>query len=269
MVRASPLSKILELYDHDERFAATSPDVRREELPNLVRQVDLLGHTGTVIYSRLSAQTADPAIEGEIAYFRSIGQDVEWKAYAHDEPADLIQRLVEHGCVRDETETIMVLELDQAPPELLAATPNVRRIGSPQELVQVESVRSRVWGDDDDDDHIARLAAELEQDPDYVSVYVADVDGAPAASGRICFPRSSAFASLWGGSTVPELRNRGLYTALLAARVQEARSRGWRYLTVDARSMSRPILEKRGFVALTHATACTWCVGSQTSTVRI
>ena len=75
------------------------------------------------------------------------------------------------------------------------------------------------------------------------------------------FPAHSAFASLWGGSTLPELRGRGLYTGLLAARLQEARARGARYLTVDAGPMSRPILERRGFRLLTHATACTWPPG--------
>jgi GNAT superfamily N-acetyltransferase len=87
---------------------------------------------------------------------------------------------------------------------------------------------------------------------------VAYVQNVAAACAWIRFPPGSPFASLWGGATLPELRNRGLYTALLAARVQEARARGWRYLTIDAGHMSRPIVEKRGFRLLTYATACNW-----------
>lgn len=98
----------------------------------------------------------------------------------------------------------------------------------------------------------------MQHAPDHLSVYVAYVNAIPAACGWIRFPQASAFASLWGGSTLPELRKRGLYTALLAARVQEAIRRGAPYLTVDAGHMSRPILEKRGFRLLTYATACTW-----------
>jgi len=94
-------------------------------------------------------------------------------------------------------------------------------------------------------------------DSEAIAVYIADFDGAPAACAWVRFPRASAFASLWGGSTVPELRHRGLYTDLVAARLLEARARGFRYLTCDARSTSRPILEKRGFRLLTFATACT------------
>ena len=109
-----------------------------------------------------------------------------------------------------------------------------------------------------DDWSVERLAFELEHAPDYLSVYVAYAGNVAAACAWIRFPPGSPFASLWGGATLPQLRNRGLYTALLAARVQEARVRGWRYVTIDAGHMSRPIVEKRGFRLLTYATACNW-----------
>ncbi|EQD40871.1 GCN5-related N-acetyltransferase, partial [mine drainage metagenome] len=58
-----------------------------------------------------------------------------------------------------------------------------------------------------------------------------------------------------GGATVPDYRGRGLYTALLAVRLQEAKRRGARFLTIDAGPMSRPIVEKYGFRLLTFAQA--------------
>ena len=66
------------------------------------------------------------------------------------------------------------------------------------------------------------------------------------------------FAGLWGGSTLAAYRGRGLYTALLAARVREARARGVPYLTIDAGAMSRPIVARHGFEVITYATACEW-----------
>ena len=42
-------------------------------------------------------------------------------------------------------------------------------------------------------------------------------------------------------------RRKGLYTAALALRVQEAVRRGYRYLTINASEMSRPIVSKYGF----------------------
>jgi GNAT superfamily N-acetyltransferase len=232
------VSDLLALYDQHERFAATYPDTRREELSQLVRHVDLVGNSGAVIFSRLSSETVDAAIIEQCAYFQSLGQEFEWKAFAHDQPPDLIQRLAAHGFDLDETEAVMVLDLNDPPAALLAPTAAVTRLN--------------------DDDMVARLAFEMEHAPDYLSVYVAYVQNVAAACAWIRFPPGSPFASLWGGATLPELRNRGLYTALLAARVQEARARGWRYLTIDAGHMSRPIVEKRGFRLLTYATACNW-----------
>jgi len=253
------VADLLALYDHDERFAATAPDLRREELPDLVRHVDLIGHTGTIIYSQLSTETADAAIKDQIAYFGSLGQDLEWKAYAHDTPADLIDRLISHGFSIDETETIMVVDLRYPPPIVQLATPSlvVKRLQRSDDLGDVASIRRRVDGEDRLD-LVNRLAHEMTHDPDCISIYVAYVDETPAACGWIRFPGARAFASLWGGSTMPELRRRGLYTALLTARLREANDRGVRYVTVDARSTSRPILEKHGFQVLTHATACIW-----------
>ncbi|HZZ34676.1 MAG TPA: GNAT family N-acetyltransferase, partial [Caulobacteraceae bacterium] len=73
---------------------------------------------------------------------------------------------------------------------------------------------------------------------------------APVAAGRLEMIPGSAFAGLYGGGTAPEQRGRGVYRALVAARAAEARARGYRYLTVDARETSRPILERLGFQRL-------------------
>ena len=100
------------------------------------------------------------------------------------------------------------------------------------------------------------LAYMLAHYPRVLSVYVAYVEGVPASTGWIIFPEGSVFGGLWGGSTLSQYRGRGLYTALLAIRAQEARGRGVRYLTVDASPMSRPILEKFGFQAIAFAYAC-------------
>jgi predicted acetyltransferase len=82
----------------------------------------------------------------------------------------------------------------------------------------------------------------------------------PACSAWIRFHPPTQFASLWGGSTLPAYRKHGLYTAVLAVRAQEARRRGYRFLTIDASPMSRPIVEKHGFQFLTYAHACNWHV---------
>jgi hypothetical protein len=89
------------------------------------------------------------------------------------------------------------------------------------------------------------------------------VGGRPACVGWTFFYPNSQFAGLWGGSTVAEYRGLGLYTAVLATRIQEAIQRGYRFVVIDASPMSRPIVAKHSFRLLTYAYACEW-TGNQT-----
>jgi GNAT superfamily N-acetyltransferase len=257
MLSAAQLDDLLALYDHDERFAATYPYAAREEVGNVVRVLDLAANEGSVIYSRLDEVSVDAAIDDQVAYFGARGMEFEWKAYGHDRPADLIQRLAARGFEVDEPEAILVLDLHVSQPRLLGlATPNVKLVEHPDQLEAVASVRHQVYGARVSQS-TNRLRLEMEYDRGYLSVHVAFVDGAPVSCGWTRFPNDSAFASLWGGATVPSRRGQGFYTSVLAARVREAHERGARYLTVDARSTSRPILERHGFQRLATATACT------------
>lgn len=88
--------------------------------------------------------------------------------------------------------------------------------------------------------------------PEQLSVYIALADGEPASSAWIRFYPGRQFAELYGGATVARHRGQGLYTTRIKARAEEARRRGARFLRVDASAMSRPFLEKRGFVFLTN-----------------
>jgi GNAT superfamily N-acetyltransferase len=246
------VSDLLALYDHDERYSATYPDLRRDESSQVVRHVDLLNQAGMVLYSQLAPDTADIAIQQQIAFFQSIDQDFEWKVFAHDQPPDLVQRLAAHAFHIDDPEAVLVLDLSSVEP--MPTAHSVRRLLHPSELSAIASIKPGA----DAQHRVDRLVYEMTHAPESISIYVAYSDSTPAACAWVRFPKQSAFASLWGGTTVPHLRGRGLYTALLHARIHEAQRRHYRYLTVDAGPMSRPILEKHGFQLLTHATACTW-----------
>jgi GNAT superfamily N-acetyltransferase len=255
--------QILALYDKEQRREVEYFDVRRQVTPHVVRLVSLWEKEdtgGAVIYSRLNEANVEDVIHAEIAYFESIGHDFEWKVYDHDTPADLKERLLAHGFEAEEPEAIVALDLQEAPPVLLApVTADVRRITDPDGLGDVKNIEEQVWGEDFTN-LAQRLTRHLRDDPEHLSVYVGYVDGVPASAAWIVFHDRGQFASLWGGSTLAEHRGRGLYTALVAVRSQEALRRGVRFLTVDASPMSRPILEKYGFQLLTYAHACKWRV---------
>lgn len=253
-------AQLLSLYDRDERIEARYPHVRREETAFVVRHLHPDETEGFVIYSRLNERNADDIIEQEIDYFSRIGQSFEWKVYGHDTPPDLKARLLRRGFTLDEgdEEALMILNLEQASPVLFQPPAHdVRRLTRPEDVPLALAVQRMVWNEDYSD-LIARLATDLRDYPDMLSVYAVYVDGRPVSSAWMYVLPGSRFGSMWGGSTLPAYRGRGIYTALVAARVQEARRRGLRFLTIDAGPMSRPIVEKLGFRFITWTFPCKW-----------
>ncbi|NHZ71926.1 MAG: N-acetyltransferase [Aquificales bacterium] len=251
---------LLALYDQEQRYETAVPGFRRDVVGSVVRYVDErpLDDTNFVLYSQLTPANADTIIQEQIEYFRENGRSFEWKLYDHDTPPDLRKRLVAHGFTIGEEEAIMALDLTQAPTALRQpVSAEVRRLTDPAEVAHVVEIEEAVWGGDRSS-WGERLAGEMREVPDYLSIYVAYADGDPACAGWLNFSPNSQFASLWGGSTKAEYRNQGLYTAVLAARVQEASQRGYRFLTIDASPMSRPIVAKHGFQLLTLAYECVW-----------
>lgn len=250
------MQEVLTLFDRDQRRDIEYPDMEREVLPHLIRNLRPPPGVSFIQYCELDETTANAAIDAEIAYFGRLGQPFEWKTYAHDRPADMVDRLVARGFETDEQDAVMVLDVTAAPEALLAEpATDVRRLTDPAQLGDVVSVLEPVWGRDFGWIH-ERLKAHMGI-PDYLSIYVAYVEGTPASVGWTYF-NEGHFAGLWGGSTLEPYRGRGLYTAVLAARVREARARGVGYLTIDAGAMSRPIVARRGFEVITYATSCEW-----------
>lgn len=254
---------MLALFDREQRIEIVYPDARRERGSHVIRHMSETGDRHFILYSDLRGADVDAVIAEEQAYFGPLGE-VEWKVYEHDEPSDLRQRLAARGFEVEDEETVLVLDVQDrgrwaAAARALAGLPeevSVQRLQSVAQLAQVRSVEERVWQED-----FGWLEERLGADmavTDYLSVYVAAVDGQPACAGWIYFHPHSQFATLYGGSTMPEHRRRGLYTAVLAARLREAAKRGYGFVTTDASVMSRPILERSGLEALTRTWPCVW-----------
>jgi GNAT superfamily N-acetyltransferase len=240
---------ILALFDAQERQTAVPPLFIREEEDGVVRHVsrqpERMSH---VVYSRLTAVTADAAIQTQISRFRTLGRlYFTWDVYDHDTPPDLQARLAACGFVAEEPEMLLVLDLADLPPIYQkTGGADVRRLTDPAEVADVVGVETAVWGANFG--WLARqLTDYLTHHPHFISLYAAYVDGLPASAAWSYFPAGSQFVGLWGGATLAEQRGRGLYSALIAARAAEARQRGARFLWVNASDDSRLILEKRGF----------------------
>lgn len=253
------------LYDHDQRMNFEEPGVRREATAYTVRHINAHDPDSFLLYSNLTPENADQIINDEIAYFESIGHSFEWKSYSHDTPPDLLERLRRRGFEIEDPETILVLDM-QGLSGLLTqpVTHDIRRITDPSQVKALQEVGVAVFGHNLDS-LTEHLTWELTHYPDTVSLYAAYVNDVLVASARINYSLNSPFASLWGGGTLAAYRGRGIYSALVAARVQGAIQRGRRFLTIDASPMSRPIVEKLGFVAICTSTPCTWRIPSTKS----
>lgn len=238
---------ILKRLDFERHVAgekSTQGDVVRELLPD--------GSGCVIVYSRCAPEEIEEAIRNEIALAEARRYTLEWKFYGHDTPLDLKDRLLAADFVPEPVESLMALPVNE---QTLAAFDapvyDIKRIHDPKGLEDVAAI-SREVGRTNVEVEINRLALTLQSTPDQMSVYVAYIDGEPAACGRIEFKESSEFAYLFGGQTRTTHRNRGLYTALVAARLREAIERNRKYLLVDALPTSEPILGKRSFQFVTY-----------------
>jgi hypothetical protein len=251
---------ILALYDKEQRIDIEYPDLHKEVTGDVVRFTGPAERHSSnfVLYSRLTDENAKDVIGEQVAFYGRYGLPFEWKVYDHDTPSDLRARLLMQGFKARERDAIMVLDIHAASPILLQPVKaDVRRLGDPRQVKDLIALLETVWQTD-----FSGLGQSLQEDlwkrPSYSSIYLAYVDDQPACAAWIQFTENSQFASLWGGTTLPQFRERGLYTAVMATRVQEAIRRGYSFLTIDASRMSRPIAEKYGFQLLTYAHACMW-----------
>lgn len=190
-------------------------------------------------------ESAGALIEEQKAFFTRLDQPYEWLVYEHDRP-DLRPELEAHGFNPGDPEPLLALDLADTPDALIEPVQaTVRQITQARALSDVVSVLEGVYGGSFSWVY-QRLGSQLAI-PGYLSLYLAYVEDQPASVAWTYFYPNSHFAGLWGGSTLASQRGKGLYTALLATRVQEALQRGVRWLYLDASDMSLPIVQKYGF----------------------
>lgn len=254
-------AEILRLFDEAVRRRMTPPS------PAYVVETEdgttrLIGPTPAafdngVFHSVLTPATADAAIERAVARFAALGHAFEWKVFAYDEPCDLPGRLARRGFVAEETETVMAFDLSSADLPRVAPGMVIRRLFDPDALHDFRRLIEAVSGEDRAD-FTAAIAGEMRAQPQTVAIYVAYDGELPVSAARLIAAPGEAFASLWGGATLPSHRGRGIYRALVGERAREAKARGARYLTIDARETSRPIVARLGFVPVTTTTPFVW-----------
>ena len=210
--------------------------------------------TSCIIWSQLSAASADAVIAAQRDYFAARGTAVEWKYYDYDEPADLPERLVAAGFEPEDEELMLVAETAAISQEIILPD-GVRLVPVTDErgLAAMTAVHDLAF-DDPSPELAERLAEQLRKAPDSLAMVVAMAGDEPVSAARIEFVPGTDFAGMWGGGTVPAWRSKGIFRALVAYRAGLAAARGYRYLQVDALPTSRPILQRLGLAAIASTT---------------
>ncbi|WP_156415425.1 MULTISPECIES: GNAT family N-acetyltransferase [unclassified Terrabacter] len=181
-------------------------------------------------------------------FFAQRGQKVEWKTYDYDEPSDLGARLEAAGFVREDDEALILGEAGPLAAQDLALPEGVvvRAADGFEDFARMRTMSETVWGDD----HAwvtESLYPEWVARPDSMDVVVVEEsrEGPVLCAARGEYD-ASGFTGLWGGSTLPEWRGRGLYRATLLHRARLGLDRGKEYVRVDASPDSEPILRRLG-----------------------
>jgi GNAT superfamily N-acetyltransferase len=223
--------------------------VRRPGWSQLITPMFRQGGFNEVSLARLEPAGADDVIAATIAEYDALGIRFRWTVGPDSAPPDLGVRLAAQGLVGERV-VMMAAAID----EVLARL-------SVDPAIRIEPVTAG-----NVEDHVTVSAAGWSCDPGPLRFYqgvlqadaggrhhgcVAYVEGVAAGIGNhVRFERS---AYLIGGVVLPEFRGRGVYRALIAARLRHARDAGLAVVTTQARAAtSAPILARLGFVALTE-----------------
>jgi ribosomal protein S18 acetylase RimI-like enzyme len=256
--------RLLEAYDAQLREQAEMSSTKSyDRLGPLWRGKS--GNRGFVTYRLLGGLTGkalDDLIARTAEHYRADPQitSAEWKTRGHDGPADLPDRLLQHGFQPEAQETVMVGEAQRLAHEVtLPQGVRVRRIDNlpdpSPEVDRAAQAQAKAFGFAFG---VEDLLRRLEKNPGLVELWIAETAQEVVCVGRLEVVPGSDFAGLWGGGTLPEWRGRGIYRALTAARARSALARGVRYLHSDCTRYSRPILERSGLLPITTTTPYVW-----------
>jgi GNAT superfamily N-acetyltransferase len=251
------------VFDEQLRESFAASVVEGEQIEQIGPLLCVLGATGRgfVGYRNLAGVEGtelDALIARCIALYDDRGERFEWKLYGHDQPADLARRLEAAGFVPEKRETVEIalaasIAGDPELPEGVA----LRQVSKRPDLDRIARFEEAIWGDDR-----GRLADRLEGEqtssPQSLAIAVVENGEQIVCAGWVRFVHGTDFATLWGGSTLPAWRRRGIYRGIVAYRARLAVKRGFRYLQVDASDDSRPILERLGFTPVTTTTPYIW-----------
>jgi len=195
--------------------------------------------------ARFSEREADALIEKVRQRYGQL--EFGWVTGPSTKPIDLPRRLEAAGLRHEESLAGMSLT-DLSTPIAVNPAVRVKEVSMPEALAETD-VMARAYGLPVD---VMRLFNEIvagSADRIRTRVYFASLDGdTPVAWSYLAYVAESPTVLLGGAATLEEYRGHGVYTALVAQRLADARADGRTSAIVQAdRKTSAPICAKLGF----------------------
>jgi predicted N-acetyltransferase YhbS len=256
-------SRLLQAYDEQLRTDAETPSAISVTLLGPLRLVTFLGGRGFVTYRDLGGADEPEVrklVAEAVAHFRADGgiTKVEWKTRGHDRAPGLHDALLEHGFVPEDPESIMIGDAAALAADVpLPDGVTLRRVTEESDVRAMCAMQDEVFGAPVSDE-TANAILRRQALGDGMELWVAEAEGQIVTAGRLEPVADTEVAGIWGGSTRPEWRGRGIYRALTAARARSALALGKTLIHSDSTEYSRPILERYGFVKVSTTTPYAW-----------
>lgn len=228
------------------RVPPSSPDTREIQRPGWFQRLTPSlpqGALNEVSHCVLAADEADRVIDATIAEYHALGIRFRWAVTPGSKPDDLAERLARRGFTPEEAWGVV---RDLSPLALENAAKDVRVIAVDASSIDAFT-NVLAPGFDMDPEPLRPLHRAMvgREDSPY-RFFLTRVDGVAAGAGVYTVAGRAAYQM--GGVVLPAFRRRGLYPALVAARLEDAASRGLSIATSRARpETSGPILLRLGF----------------------
>jgi GNAT superfamily N-acetyltransferase len=203
------------------------------------------GGFNEVALSALGEDEADAVIDETLAHYAELGLSFRWTVGPESAPADLGARLSARGLVAQQVSG-MTAALSSL---VLAAPPPSVRV-EPVSLAS-EPVFTRVMAEgwQVDEGPLASYHRLVLTTPgSRTRLFLASVGGKPA--GTASYVALDEVAFLIGAVVLPRFRGRGVYQALVRARLHDAATRAIPLAASHAGAMSSPILARLGFTTV-------------------
>ena len=209
------------------------------------------GYINEIAFSQVGPEDAERAIDEAIATYAAHGLRFKWFVGPWTQPEGFGERLRRRGFQSFE---MRGMGIDTAARFALPAGVNVVEIDASNVDRFVEATMS-LWSMPADEIDLERRshAAAFAREPRVAHFFGVEIDGEWVGGAALIM--REGYGYLLGAQVVERMRGRGIYKALIQARLAALRARGFEYaVTYAQETTSAPILERLGFETLFRST---------------